>query len=438
MSEAGNKIKLTKTAVDALTPRDKPYLAWDADLPGFGVRVQPSGVKAYVVQFRIGRDSQYANRGEGSEYRHTIGKTTTLTPVQARKRASEILAKVRLGADPIGERKAAQEVPTFQALADEWLEVHVKAKRKDRTAAEYERILTTIINPAIGRVRVTALRRIDMARMHEAMAETPFLANRALAVISSIWNWAARREIVEAAANPAKGIERYEEQGHERYLSPAEFARLGDALHEAETIGLVYEIDEGRAKAKHAPKAGNRRTVVDPFAVAAIRLLILTGARLQEIVTAKWEYVDVERGYALLPRSKTGKKIVYLSAAALQVLAEIPRVEGNPHIIAGTKKGEPRSDLKRPWAAITKAAGLEGLRIHDLRHSFASLGAGGGMGLPIVGKLLGHSQPATTAKYAHLDASPMRRAADAIGEQIEGMMKNRGADVVPLRRKAGD
>jgi integrase len=428
------KIKLTKTAVDALAPRDKPYLIWDADISGFGLRVQPSGVKSYVVQFRVGRDGRRYH-GDSGEYRCTLGKTTTLTAAQARKAAGDILAKVRLGADPVGERKSAQDVQAFQTLADEWLAVHVKAKRKARTAAEYERVLSTVINPAIGRTRITDLRRVDVARLHEGMSETPVLANRVLAVISSIWNWAARREIVEAAANPAKGIERYREQGRERFLKSDEFARLGDALREAETIGLVYEVDEGRANAKHAPRGDNRRTIVDPFAVAAIRLLILTGARLQEIVTAKWEYVDYDHGVMFLPTSKTGKKHVYLSAAALQVLAEIPRVEGNPHIIAGARRGAPRSDLKRPWAAITKAAGLDGLRLHDLRHSFASLGAGGGLGLPIVGKLLGHTQPATTAKYAHLDADPLRRAVDAIGERVEGMMKGETADVVPIRRQ---
>jgi len=434
MAEAGNKIKLTKTAVDALAPRERPYLAWDADLPGFGVRVQPSGVKSYVIQFRIGK----GGRGAG-EYRHTLGKTTTLTAAQARKAAAELLAKIRLGADPIGERKSAQAVPSFAELAGEWLAVHVRAKRKGRTAAEYERILKTVINPAIGATRITDLRRHDVAHLHESMAETPALANRALAVISSIWNWSARREIVDAATNPAKGIERYPEHGRERFLSSAEFARLGDAIHEAETVGLVYEVDEDKPKAKHAPKAENRRTVVDKFAVAAIRLLILTGARLQEIVTAKWSYVDAERGILFLPTSKTGRKPVYLSAAALQVLADMPRVDGSEYIIAGSKTNRPRTDLKRPWAAVKRAAGLEGLRLHDLRHSFASLGAGGGLGLPIVGKLLGHSQPATTAKYAHLDADPLRRAVDAIGERVEGMMRKQSGDVVPIRRaKASD
>ena len=143
--------------------------------------------------------------------------------------------------------------------------------------------------------------------------------------------------------------------------------------------------------------------------------------------------MDFERGILFLQDSKTGKKPVYLSAAALAILAALPRVGGNPHIIAGAKDGAPRSDLKKPWAAVTKAAGLEGVRLHDLRHSFASIGAGASMGLPIIGKLLGHTQAATTARYAHLDADPMRRAVDTIGATITAAMDGKkGGDVVPL------
>jgi integrase len=158
------------------------------------------------------------------------------------------------------------------------------------------------------------------------------------------------------------------------------------------------------------------------FAAAAIRLLILTGARLREILHAQWRHVDIERGVIFLADSKTGRKPVYLSAAALEVLSGLPRIAGNPHIIPGEKAGQPKADLKKPWAAVCKAAGLEGLRIHDLRHSFASIGAGASMGLPVIGKLLGHSQAATTHRYAHLDADPLRRAADTIGATISAAM----------------
>src|SRR6202035_5380946 len=166
-----------------------------------------------------------------------------------------------------------------------------------------------------------------------------------------------------------------------------------------------------------------------------IRLLILTGARLREILHARWEHVDIERGVIFLPDSKTGRKPVYLSAAAQSVLASLPRVSGNPHIIAGEREGAPRADLKKPWAAVTKAAGLDGVRLHDLRHSFASFGAGASLRLPIIGKLLGHSQAATTHRYAHLDADPMRRAVETIGATISAAMGGeKGGEVVPLHR----
>jgi integrase len=237
----------------------------------------------------------------------------------------------------------------------------------------------------------------------------------------------------EGHNNPAKGIGRYREHRRERFLTSEELARLGDTLREGETIGLPYEVDETKPKAKHAPKEDSRRAMLDPFAVAAIRLLILTGARLREILHARWEHVDFERGVIFLPDSKTGKKPIYLSAASLAILAALPHVEGNPFVIPGERAGRPRIDLKRPWAALTKAAGLDGVRIHDLRHSFASIGAGASHGLPIIGKLLGHTQAATTHRYAHLDADPMRRAAETIGATIAAAMGSSTAqNVVPM------
>ena len=182
------------------------------------------------------------------------------------------------------------------------------------------------------------------------------------------------------------------------------------------------------------PRRTTAAPLLDLFAVAAIRLLILTGTRLREILHARWEHVDFERGVIFLPDSKTGKKPIYLSAASLAILAALPRIEGNPFVIPGEKAGQPPVDLKRPWAAVTKAAGLEAVRIHDLRHSFASIGAGASLGLPIIGKLLGHTHAATTHRYAHLDADPMRRAAETIGATIAAAMGGPSRNVVPIAK----
>jgi integrase len=239
--------------------------------------------------------------------------------------------------------------------------------------------------------------------------------------------------------NPARGVERNREVSKERFLTASELYRLGDALRLAETRGLQWEADMTKPTAKHAPKLDKRRTIADPFAVAAIRLLIFTGARLREVLHAKWRDLDLERAMIHLPDSKTGRKPIYLSAAALAVLNDLPRLADNPYVIPGAKKGSPRADLKNPWASVRAYAGLKDVRIHDLRHSFASIGAGSGMGLPLLGRLLGHKQPATTQRYAHLDADPLRKAVNSIGAAIDAAMRGTrdGGEVVPLPNQRG-
>jgi integrase len=380
-----------------------------------------------------------------------IGEHGRLTPKEARKRAKKVLGAVEVGADPIDERRKERAVQSFKEVADEFMKLHAKAKRKSRTAAEYDSLLRLHILPAIGSRRVLDVRRADVAKLHAKLADTPETGNRCLAVISSIWNWAARRDQVSFAANPAKGIERNPETSRERFLTSEEIVRLGDALRLAETRGVPWTVDETQPNAKHIAKK-NRRTVIDAHAAAAIRLLILTGARLSEILTARWGYVDWERGLLLLPDSKTGKKAIYLPAPALAVLEDLPRIKDNPHIIAGhgprkqkaaqegnePTEGQPRADLKKPWAAVAKHAGLEGVRLHDLRHSFASIGAGASLGLPIIGKLLGHTQPATTARYSHIDADPLRRAVNLIGGHIAAALEGRKGELVEIHaRKRG-
>jgi integrase len=228
-------------------------------------------------------------------------------------------------------------------------------------------------------------------------------------------------------------VARFKETARERFLGIEELERLGQAIREAENIGLEWDIDETSPNAKHIPKA-IRTTKVSKSAAAAIRLLILTGCRLGEILTLKWEYVDFNRAALFLPDSKTGKKTVILNAPALAVLSGLDRV--GPYVIPGGNIEKPRSDLKRPWAAVLKRAGLSGVRLHDLRHTYASFGAGSGLGLPIVGKLLGHSQPSTTARYAHLDNDPLRKAAERIGADLAAAMGEqiaKSADVIELR-----
>ena len=410
--------RITKRLVDSLKPTGDDRFVWDDTLIGFGVRIQPTGAKSYIVKYRAGS-------GRGAPTRRvTLGRVGTLTPDEARALARKTLGAVAHGSDPAAAKAAERRASTLRELADIFLAEHVEAKRKPTTAAHYRSLLERIVLPELGSRKAEQVTTSDLAKLHTKMRDRPYQANRMLEVVGSMYAFAGKRKIVPVGFNPARGIEQYPEKGRERFLSADQLTRLGDAVREAETAGLPYDIDEERPTAKHAAKKAHRRTKIGPHAAAAVRLLILTGARLREILHLKWEHVDVERGLLLLPDSKTGKKAIVLNAPALDILGNLPRV--GVYVIAGQAAGtddeKPRADLNRPWRAIVKRAGLNGLRLHDLRHTHASVGAGLGLGLPIIGKLLGHTQPSTTARYAHLDNDPLRRASEHIGSRLAAAM----------------
>jgi integrase len=405
--------KITKRSVDALnlTAGGAEAVLWDIELKGFGVRLQRGGAKSYVLHYRVGT-------GRGAPLRKlTIGRHgSPWAPEQARAEAKRLLGLVAQGKDPAGAKAEAKAAPTVAELAARFLAEHAEAKRKASTAREYRRLLEHVVLPAIGKRKVADVTRRDVERLHQTRRETPTEANRAVACLSAMFNIAERWGLRPDASNPCRHVEKYPQRRRERFLSAEELARLGDAL---------------------AAFNGS------PYAVAAVKLLVFTGARLGEVLGLLWEWVDFDRGEARLPDSKTGAKTLHLPPPALAVLAALPRLDGNPHVIVGQKDGAALVNLEKPWRAIREAAGLDDARLHDLRHAFASVAASSGMGLPIIGKMLGHSQPATTARYAHLASDPVKAAAAAVAGKIAAAMAGGsgdagkgGATVLPLRSGA--
>lgn len=442
-------MKLTRRALAAIEPSAKPVVYWDADIAGLGLSVRPSGARSWVVRYRAG-----AGGRTGTLRQVVIGNPETMTPEQARSAAKDMLANVRLGADPAAERAEARAADTIAEIAAEWLARHVEPKRKEATAKLYRAVLDTHILPAIGSRKAVTLTRSDVAKLHGAIARKatgakkagakrtaaqktrggPIIANRALAVLKAMFSWAIDLGLLpEGSQNPATGVEAFKEWGRERFLSSEEMQSLGEALTLAETEGLPWQVDESKPGAKHLPPPENRRAHFDVHSVAAIRLLLLTGARVREILDLEWQNVDFQRGMLRLPDSKTGAKVIVLGGSALALLDGLPRV--GRFVIASTSAGtaneKPRADVNRLWRAVCREAGIEGTRLHDLRHSNAAVGAGAGLSLHQIGALLGHSQAATTKRYAHLAADPQRRAADLIGHEIAAAL-GLGANVVPI------
>lgn len=434
-------IKISKSTVDGLAPEAKPYITFDTVLKGFGVRVMPTGTMSYVVEYRPGA----GGRGVAKK-RVTIGTVGVLTPDEARRAAKSLLAGVERGEDPAAGRKLERAMPTFATFADAYLDEAseiaearpAEARLRPGSIRNYRSLMAQHLRSAIGTTKLDALTTADLAKLHKRVGkEKPATANRCLEFVGSVYKEAARQGLLPIGTNPARGIPAFKEVKRERFLSAEEVVRLGEAIREGETDGIPWEPDPTK-KTKHVPKA-NPRTKIDPDAAAALRLLIFTGARLREILHAKWQDVDLERG-VLFVTGKTGRRPVILPAPAAAILAELPHrsVYVFPGALDTVEKPAPRADLAKPWAAVSRRAGLEGVRLHDLRHSFASFAAAGGASLPIIGRLLGHTQPQTTARYSHLADDPLRAVADRVGDRVAAALSGgkQEGEVVPLRGKA--
>ena len=391
-------LTLSGRAVDGLSASEKDAIFWDRELAGFGVRVYPSGRKVYVVQ----------SRAQGAPRRVTLGSHGELTATQARLRAAQVIDRIKRGEEP--NPPPAQAGVTVADLAERYLSAHVAVNCNAHTSGIYRGSLENHILPALGMMPLVMVETAHVATLHYRLRETPRAANRALAVLSKMFSLAAAWGLVADGTNPCRGVRKYKEKKRERFLSRDEYRRLGRVLAEAEA-----EADAGIEGA------------VSPYAIAALRLLMLTGCRLNEILTLRWDDIDRTAGEFRLRDGKTGARMVPLTPTAETVLAGIARVPANPWVIVGKQPGTHLSTITADWYRLRAHAGLDDVRIHDLRHSYASRALAAGESLSMIGKLLGHADIQSTARYAHLARETERVSAARVGGSI-------GADIIAGKR----
>ena len=368
---------------------------WDRELKGFGVRVYPSGGKLYLAQAR-GPDGPDGRR---KARRITVGRHPVLGAEEARRRAALIISRIKAGEDPVPLPLPAKYAggPTVADLAGRYLEQHVSFRCKPKTRRTARSLVNLHILPALGRLPLAAVERSHVLALHESLRETPAMANMAVTTLRHMYTLAGDWEMVpEDFSNPCQGIPLNPQRKRERFLTDAEFDRLGQVLDEAS--GKGSRISAG--------------------AVTTIRLLMLTGCRKTEIMTLRWEHVDLGRAEMRIVDGKTGSRTVHLSSSAVAVLAALPRAPDNPWVVPGAKPGMHIADIDTAWQSIRARAGLHGVRIHDIRHSFASRALALGEGLPVIGRLLGHRQIETTARYAHLTQDSVRKSAERVAVRI--------------------
>lgn len=410
-------MKITKRVVDEAEITGQDYVIWDEQLKGFGLRITQKGAKSYILKYR--------NENRQSRL-FTIGRHGHLTPDQAREIAKQKFGEITKGTDPTEERQLKRKEYTVSELCDFYLEDGCRNKAETTIYTDIGRI-EHHIKPLLGKKKISSVKRSDITKMMHDIADGKTsndlktkahgraivrggegVASRTVSLLGAIYTYAIGKDLV--TDNPCRGVKKFKSNSNERFLSAKEFQDLAEALLEAEKTEHLSVIN-------------------------IIRMLIFTGCRRSEIMTLKWEYVDFHYGCLRLPTSKTGATIIQLGPPALALLADLPREKDNPYCFPGTANGKHFVGVQKVWERIrVKKESLHDLRIHDLRHSFASMGLERGLSLPLIGKLLRHKSPATTARYAHLADDPAKLAADQVSNHIKATMSGNQAEIIELMR----
>lgn len=390
--------RITEKIIRSLkAPHAGSRILYDEEIPGFGVRITANSVISFVLDYRINERKR----------RYTIGRYPELSAAAAREEAIQLRGGLRTGEDPLAEKEHRREAPTIEDLFNDYMERHAKIYLRPNTIRSNESMARNDVLPKIGKIKVADLKRRDVEELHQSLKDSPYQANRVRALLSKMLNLAKHWEW--RADNPCEGVPKYREEKRDRWLSTEEIEHLCDALD------------------KHPNQSSAN----------AIRLMLLTGARKGEALTATWAEFNLELGVWTKPSHHTKQKRtehVPLSAPAVQLLVSMKEKSDSPYLFPGEVAGKPTQEIKRVWMALCKQAHLKNVRLHDLRHTYASHLVSSGMSLPIVGRLLGHTQPQTTARYAHLADDPLRQATNRFASIVAAARSRKRADVVPLHR----
>lgn len=398
--------KISKRIASRAEPAEKDYFLWDSELKGFGLKVAKGGRKTFVCKYRAGSGRSAPTR------RMTIGAFgSPWTVDQARTEAKRLLGRVAIGEDPAFDKQAKKKQITVSELCDLYLAEGCSTKKPSTIATDKGRIARHIV-PLLGKKKVPDVQRNDIKRFLRDVANGKTssdtktgkygraivtggkgTASRTVGLLGGIFSFALDLGLIET--NPVHGVKRYADKKCNRFLTEPELVSLGNAMRTALLKGA------------------------NPAAIAILKLLIFTGARKGEIESLLWREVDFDQGFLRLEDSKTGQKVVPLNAGALAILAGTPKFEGSEYVFPSAEGESHYVGVSKVWRKIRAAVGLSDVRLHDLRHSFASVAVSSGASLPIIGALLGNRDTATTQRYAHLSDDPVRSASELVNKRIQ-------------------